>query len=85
MGPEEYDEKNHIEQGAALLESIITEQGKYNVYRAVIELDKFFKIADGNFALTNDQRNLLRRTAYSFKKVFNNGSNFRDRDNGQWR
>ena len=85
MGPEEYNEKSHIEQGAALLESIITEQGKYNVYRAVIELDKFFKIADDNFALTNDQRNLLHRTAYSFKKVFNNGSNFRDRDNGQWR
>ena len=85
METEEHIEKLNIEQGATLLEITIAEQGKYNVYRAVIEIDQFLKTAERIFALTNDQRTLLERTAYSFKKVFNNGSDFRDRDRGQWR
>ena len=73
MSPEEFMEMKKIESGANILWDRISDQGRYNVYKDVSELQVLLDVIDDDFAVTKKQREYLRRVRLSVDKVF--GSN----------
>ena len=73
MSPEEFMEMKKIEAGANILWDRISDQGRYNVYKVVSELQELLDTIDDEFAVTKKQREYLRRVRLSCDKVF--GSN----------
>ena len=73
MSPEEFMEMKKIESGANILWDRISDQGGYNVYKVVSELQELLDTIDDEFAVTKKQREYLRRVRLSCDKVF--GSN----------
>ena len=73
MSPEEFREMKKIESGANILWDRISDQGRYNVYKVVSELQELLDTIDSEFAVTKKQREYLRRVRLSCDKVF--GSN----------
>ena len=73
MSPEEFMEMKKIESGANILWDRISDQGRYNLYKVVSELQELLDTIDDEFAVTKKQREYLRRVRLSCDKVF--GSN----------
>lgn len=73
MSPEEFMERKKVESGANLLWDRISDQGRYNVFKVVTELQELLDVIDDDFAVTKKQREYLRRVRLSVDKVF--GSN----------
>ncbi len=70
MSPEEFMERKKIESGANLVWDRISDQGRYNVYKTVTELQELLITVDDEFALTKKQREYVRRVRLSCDKVF---------------
>ena len=70
MSPEEFMEMKKIESGANILWDRISDQGRYNVYKAVSELQLLLDTVDDEFAVTKKQREYVRRVRLSCDKVF---------------
>mgnify|MGYP003115684369 CR=1 FL=1 len=73
MSPEEFMERKKVESGANLLWDRISDQGRYNVFKVITELQVLLDVIDDDFAVTKKQREYLRRVRLSVDKVF--GSN----------
>ena len=59
-----------IEKNSTKLKQNIDLQGPYNVYRAVNEVQDFFKVVDKEYHLTSNQRDHLKQTRLTFDKIF---------------
>lgn len=70
MSPEEWNNQKRIESGANKLWDRISDQGRYNVYKVVCELQELLDTIDDEFAVTKKQREYLRRVRLSCDKVF---------------
>ena len=73
MSPEEFMERKKVESGANILWDRISDQGRYNVFKVITELQVLLDVIDDDFAVTKKQREYLRRVRLSVDKVF--GSN----------
>jgi len=70
MSPEEFMERKKIESGANLVWDKISDQGRYNVYKTVTELQELLETVEDEFALTKKQREYVKRVRLSCDKVF---------------
>jgi|TARA_R110000851_G_scaffold117647_3_gene244546 hypothetical protein len=70
MSPEEWNNQKRIESGANKLWDKISDQGRFNVFKAMEELRELLDVIDDEFAVTKKQREYLRRVRLSCDKVF---------------
>jgi len=70
MSPEEWNNQKRIESGANKLWDKISDQGRFNVFKAMEELRELLDVVDDEFAVTKKQREYLRRVRLSCDKVF---------------
>ena len=70
MSPEEWNNQKRIESGANKLWDKISDQGRFNVFKAMEELRELLDVIDDEFAVTKKQREYLRRVRLSCDKAF---------------
>ena len=56
MSPEEWNNQKRIESGANKLWDKISDQGRFNVFKAMEELRELLDVIDDEFAVTKKQR-----------------------------
>ena len=66
----EESDKQLIERDSTRLEHNLKLQGPYNVYRAVIEIQRFLEVVDKEYHLNSLEREHLKRTRITVDKVF---------------
>ena len=57
-------------QSSILFDNVLIENGRYNLYHAVLDLEEFFTVVDREFDMTYDQREKYNRARLTFEKVF---------------
>jgi hypothetical protein len=64
-------DKQLVEKNSAkLMRNLNRIQGPYNVYRGVVEVQKFLEVVDKKYHLTLLQREHLKKTRMTMDKVF---------------
>lgn len=69
-GAYEWGLKKEVESESATLWNNMQDQGQYNVYRAIKELETFFNVVQKEHHLTFAQREYLDRARLTFDKIF---------------